>query len=406
MRRFGRRAAQAAVVLGVAALAVAVATGFTSGRTSTGLAKGTIKVGYGNNLTGFLAVHDKLISNGAKLAVEQINGKGGIGGKVKIALTLEDVKSDPAVSVQVANDLIGKHVGVLVLPCNTDFQVAMASVAQRKKQFTLSPCNADPTVAKKFPVYWPVGMAGNAQMAQLANYAKLRKYKRVYVLDSPSFLYVQLMAKYFKKAAPSRGISIVGTDHIPFGATGFAGSPEGYAAIVTKIKNLQTKPQAIMTGLFSPFVDFLARQLRSQGVNIPVIGSDGMDTGVNLQVGGSAVNGYGFSTFGFPDKGTTTARFYSQFRKRFGASPDGTYPALGYDTIKVLEAAVLRAGSTDPKKIQAALSAGMTVKGALGFVAYLGHGQHNPKNLVVVDQIKGGKFVKVLKSVPTKVPAP
>ena len=115
MRRFGRRGTQAAVVLGVAALAVAVATGFTSGRTSTGLAKGTIKVGYGNNLTGFLAVHDKLISNGAKLAVEQINGKGGIGGKVKIALTLEDVKSDPAVSVQVANDLIGKHVGVLVV---------------------------------------------------------------------------------------------------------------------------------------------------------------------------------------------------------------------------------------------------------------------------------------------------
>jgi len=401
MRRFGRTTALAVIVVGAAA-AVAVATGSTS---RTDLGKGTIKVGYGNNLTGFLAVHDKLISNGAKLAVEQINGKGGIGGKVKIALTLEDVKSDPAVSVQVANDLIGKHVGVLVLPCNTDYQVAMANVAQRTKQFTLSPCNGDPTVAKKFPVYWPVGMAGNAQMAQLANYAKLRKYKRVYVLDS-SFLYVHLMAKYFKKAAPSRGISIVGTDQIPFGATGFGGTPESYAAIVTKIKNLKPKPQAIMTGLFSPFVDFLARQLKSQGVNVPVIGSDGMDTGVNLQVGGSAVNGYGFSTFGSPDKGTATARFYAQFRKRFGASPDGTYPALGYDTIKVLEAAVLKAGSTDPKKIQAVLSRGMTVRGALGPLRYLGHGRHNPTNVVVVDQIKGGKFVKVLKGVPTKVPAP
>ena len=405
MRRFGRSAALGAGVLGAAALAVAVVTGFTSGGTSAGLSKGTIKVGYGNNLTGFLAVHDKLISNGARLAVEQINRKGGIGGKVRIALTLEDVKSDPAVSVQVANDLIGKHVGVLVLPCNTDYQVAMTNVAQRKKQFTLSPCNGDPTVAKKFPIYWPVGMAGNAQMAQLANYAKLRKYKRVYVLDS-TFLYVHLMAKYFKKAAPSRGISIVGTDQIPFGATGFATSPEGYAAIVTKIKNLRPKPQAIMTGLFSPFVDFLARQLKSQGVNIPVIGSDGMDTAVNLQVGGSAVNGYAFSTFGSLDKGSPTVRFYAQFRKRFGASPDGTYPALGYDTIKVLEAAVIKAGSTNPKKIQAVLARGMTVRGALGPVRYLGHGQHNPKNLVVVDQIRGGKFVKVLKSVPTRVPAP
>ena len=405
MRRFGRRGAQAALVVGVAALAVAVATGFTSGGTSTSLSKGTIKVGYGNNLTGFLAVHDKLISNGAKLAVEQINAKGGIGGKVHIALTLADVKSDPAVSVQVANDLIGKHVGVLVLPCNTDYQVAMTNVAQRKKQFTLSPCNADPTVPKKYSVYWPVGMAGNAQMAQLANYAKLRKYKRVYVLDS-QFLYVHLMAKYFKKAAASRGISITGTDQIQFGATGFATTPEGYAAIVTKIKNLKTKPNAIMTGLFSPFVDFLARELKTQGVKIPIIGSDGMDTAVDLQVGGSAVNGYAFSTFGYPDKGSPTARFYAQFRKRFGASPDGTYPALGYDTIKVLEAAVLKAGSTDPKKIAAVLSRGLTVKGALGPVRYLGHGQHNPTNIVAVDQIRGGKFVKVLKSVPKGVPSP
>src|SRR3989440_9221226 len=209
----------------------------------------------------------------------------------------------------------------------------MAPVAQGKKQSTLSPCSGAPTVPKKFPVYWPVGMAGNAQMAQLANYAKLRKYKRVYVLDS-TFLYVHLMAKYFKKAAPSRGISITGTDSIPFGATGFAGSPEGYAAIVAKIKNLPTKPQAIMTGLFSPFVDFLARELKAQGVKIPIIGSDGMDTAVDLQVGGSAVNGYGFSTVGYPGKGSPTSRFYSQVRERVGAPPDGTHPALRYDTLQ------------------------------------------------------------------------
>ena len=48
----------------------------------------------------------------------------------------------------------------------------------------------------------------------------------------------------------------------------------------------------------------------------------------------------------------------------------------------------------------------MTVRGALGPVRYLGRGRHNPTNVVVVDQIRGGKFVKVLKSVPTKVPAP
>jgi branched-chain amino acid transport system substrate-binding protein len=402
MRR--RRLTGAAVTAALLALVILAAAGFGSaGLKSTALKKGTITVGYGNNLTGFLAAHDVLISNGAKLAVDQLNKKGGIGGKVRIVLKLRDVMSRPDTSVQVARDLMNEKVNVLVLPCNTDFQVGMAAVANPKGQFMLSPCNADPTVAKKYGNYWPVGMAGNAQLAQLANYAKLKKYKKVYVLDAPQMLYVHLMAKYFTKAAPSRGIRIVGSDDIPFGATGF---PQDYSAIATKIKNNSNGAQAIMTGLFSPFVDFLARDLRRAGVDLPVIGTDGMDTQLNLSTGKDAVNGYGFTTFGFPDKGSATARFYAQFKGRFGASPDGTYPALGYDTIKVLEAAVLKAGSTDGKLIEAALSNGLTVHGALGPVKYSGKGKHNPTNIVAAIEIRNGKFVKVLKGVPKNIPSP
>jgi branched-chain amino acid transport system substrate-binding protein len=399
-----RRRTAGAIALALVVLGVFAATSFgSSGPHAVTLKKGTITVGYGNNLTGFLAAHDVLISNGALLAVQQINAKGGIGGKVKIKLTLRDVKSRADTSVQVARDFLNAKVNVLILPCNTDFQVAMAAVANPRGQFMLSPCNADPTVAKKYGNYWPVGMAGNAQLAQLANYAKLRKIKKVYVLDAPQMLYVHLMAQYFRKAAPSRGIQIVGSDDIPFGATGF---PQDYSAIATKIKNESNGAQAIMTGLFSPFVDFLARDLRRAGVNLPVLGTDGMDTQLNLTTGKDAVDGYGFTTFGYPDRGSPTARFYAQFKGKFGASPDGTYPALGYDTIKVLEAAVIKSGGINGKVIQAALANGMTVKGALGPIKYKGSNQHNPTNIVAAVQIKNGKFVKVLKGVPKKVPAP
>jgi branched-chain amino acid transport system substrate-binding protein len=403
MNRRRKRISQGVAAGVLLALVVVVATGFAprSGN-STGLKSGSITVGFGNNLTGFLAAHDKLISNGANLAVAQINAKGGIGGKVKIKLTLRDVQSRPDTSVQVARDFLAKKVNVLMLPCNTDFQVAMTAVANPKGQFIISPCNGDPTVAAKFSHYWPVGMAGNAQMAQLANYAKKRGYKKVYVLDAPQMLYVHLMAKYFKKAAPSRGISVVATDDIPFGATGF---PQDYATQATKIKNNTRGAQAIMTGLFSPFVDFLARDLRRAGVNLPVIGSDGMDTQLNLTTGAASVNGYAFTTFGYPDKGSPTARFYAQFKGKFGGSPDGSYPALGYDSIKVLEAAVLKAGSSDPKKIEAVLKKGITVHGALGPIRFSGK-SHNPTNLVAALQIRNGKFVKVLKSVPKNVPSP
>ena len=190
-----RRRTAGAIALALVVLGVFAATSFgSSGPHAVTLKKGTITVGYGNNLTGFLAAHDVLISNGALLAVQQINAKGGIGGKVKIKLTLRDVKSRADTSVQVARDFLNAKVNVLILPCNTDFQVAMAAVANPRGQFMLSPCNADPTVAKKYGNYWPVGMAGNAQLAQLANYAKLRKIKgggiAVSYRSRPSSVYV------------------------------------------------------------------------------------------------------------------------------------------------------------------------------------------------------------------------
>src|SRR5437867_2661806 len=115
-----RRITGVAVTTALLALVVFATAGYGGNRPEAAkLKKGTITIGYGNNLTGFLAAHDVLISNGAKLAVDQINKQGGIGGKVKVVLKLRDVQSRPDVSVQVARDLMKEKVNVLVLPCNT-----------------------------------------------------------------------------------------------------------------------------------------------------------------------------------------------------------------------------------------------------------------------------------------------
>jgi branched-chain amino acid transport system substrate-binding protein len=381
-------------------LVIPVLSGF---RKSHELNRGTLTIGYGNNLSGFLAVHDHLISDGARLAVAQINAKGGIGGKVKIKLDLEDTKTDLAASVQVANDFVGKKVRLMVLPCNTDFQEAMAQVAARHDLLTISPCNGDPTVPRRYPIYWPVGMAGNAQGAQLASYAKSKGYKRAWVLDSRQQLYVHLMAKYFQKAAPSRGITVSHVEDVPFGQTGF---PSDYSAIVTKIKQANPQPDVIMTGIFTPFVDFFIKQLRQSGIRTPVIGTDGMDTTNLTKTGGAAVNGTAFTTFGYPSRGSATARFYAAWQRRYHSRPDGSFVALGYDSIKVIEAAVRKAGSSDPKLIAAALKNGLTVDGSLGPIRFLGANRHNPTNLVAVVQVRNGKFVQVRKSVPKSVPSP
>ena len=57
-----------------------------------------IKIGAIMSLTGYLAVLDNAIADGAQLAIERINASGGLLGK-KLTLIVEDTKSQPSPAV-------------------------------------------------------------------------------------------------------------------------------------------------------------------------------------------------------------------------------------------------------------------------------------------------------------------
>src|SRR5882757_4235411 len=65
----------------------------------------TIKIGVNEPLTGAFAASGTYVVNGAKIAADEINAKGGILGK-KIELVIEDNKSNPTEAAAVAEKLI------------------------------------------------------------------------------------------------------------------------------------------------------------------------------------------------------------------------------------------------------------------------------------------------------------
>ncbi len=362
------------------------------------LPPGTMKVGYPEALTGFLAPFEVSLANATKLAVERINAGGGIGGKVKIDLQIRDIKSDASLAVTVSQELIDQGAKALIVVCNTDFQVAIASVGERNKIPVISPCNADPSIGLRYSVYWPVGMGGNAQAAAAADAIKRDGHKNVYILNAPDFLYVHSLVQFFKAAAKTRGLNVVVEDIFKVGTTDFA-------AQVTKVKNARPKPDAIFTPMFPPDVGIFLKQLRAAGVAAALVGTDGMDTPLVIKVAGKAAEGAKFTTFGFPDPSSPTAAFYDQYKAKYRDRPENSLSALGYTAVKVLEAAVLRAQSTQPADILAALSKGLGVRGPLGQVTYK-PGQRNPEVPVAVVAVKNGRFVLVSRGVPLDVPPP
>jgi len=73
------------------------------------------------------------------------------------------------------------------------------------------------------------------------------------------------------------------------------------------------------------------------------------------------------------------------------------------DAVKTLEAAVLKAQSTDTLKIRAALQSGVTVHGAQGDFKILA-GHHYPFKKVAIVTYKNGKQSLIKFTTPTNVP--
>src|SRR2546423_11778545 len=68
-------------------------------------AQETIKIGVIQPLTGAFAASGNYVANGAKIAADEINAKGGVLGK-KLELVIEDNKSNPTEPAAVAEKLI------------------------------------------------------------------------------------------------------------------------------------------------------------------------------------------------------------------------------------------------------------------------------------------------------------
>lgn len=88
-------------------LLIAAATAFTLGQNSSVLAQSTIKIGLVQPLTGAFAAAGTDVVNGAKIAADEINAKGGVLGK-NIELIVEDTKSNPTEAVTVTEKLIAR----------------------------------------------------------------------------------------------------------------------------------------------------------------------------------------------------------------------------------------------------------------------------------------------------------
>jgi branched-chain amino acid transport system substrate-binding protein len=383
--------------------AVVCAFAFIAG-TAVALADDTIVIGFGGGLTGRLAYYDRQTRNGAQMAVDEINAAGGIAGEFKIEFQVRDVRSEAAASAAAGREFVAARAKIMIAPCDRDLALAFSGPAEDADIPVIAPCASTPTLAVEaghgvFQIY----PSDNLQAAVLAKFAREQGYGMAYVLREPDTPYDRKLPRYFEEAFEKLGGKVVSTGSYVWGQ-------QDFGTQAARIKNLNAPPDVIMTAASEPEFPIFLSQLRAAGIDTPVLGSDAIDSPTTLALGDVA-EGVVYTAAGYPAEGNALAKFYGDYVAKLGADAqtDVTpYAATAYESVKLVEAAVAKAGTTDGAAIRDALEGMADFRSITGSrITLAGANRIALRDVALIRIEKGAKtLVKMLRPEPADVPAP
>jgi len=346
-------------------------------------AAGTIKIGAIFPITGPLATFGTSCANGAKMAIEEVNLRGGVLGS-KIELLIEDDQYKPEEAANAAKKLIERDkVVALIAEVTSSVTLVVAPIAQQSKIVLLTPTATNPKVTQVGDYIFRACFIDDFQGEVMANFVyKNLKLKTAAILTAVTSDYSKGLAQFFKQKFTALGGKIVAEESYSEGDSDFR-------AQLTKIK--AAKPEFVYVPGYYADVGPILLQARELGITVPFGGGDGWDSPVLLQTAGKAAEGCFFSNHYSPDsKELVVQTFVKNYQKKYGTTPDAL-AALAYDAAKLLVDAINRAGSTNSSRIRDALAATKGFRGVTGVITF--DANRNPIKSAVIIEIKGGKQV-------------
>lgn len=342
----------------------------------------TLRIGTATAQTGGLATYDAPVMEGVHIAVDEINAAGGIGGTTMIELIEKDVRSDAAQTSIAVQELVDAGVSVLVLPCDADPSLAAIGIVSSAQIAAISTCASSPTLPMIGGDYMFANFPGdNVQATVSATWAREQGHDSAYIIYSPDSQYTT-MPLYFAEVFEKSGGTVLGQDTHSIGQ-------QDFSAIATRIAALPEQPDVIMTSSYEPDFPSMLKALRSAGVTSQMIGSDGIDSPTTFSLG-DAGEGVVFTTAGYATEGSPLADFNAKYEAATGSPSQTVFNAVGYDLIKVLEAAVLATGgSTEPQALRDAIANLENVQGATSSITYKGT-DGMPVRQVALIRVKDG----------------
>ncbi len=348
-----------------------------------------ILIGEYGSLTGAQGTFGTSTHNGIMMAIDEVNGAGGINGR-KIKVITEDDQSKQEDAANAVTKLISQN-GVIALlgEVSSSSSIAAAPIAQRNKIPMISPSSTNPEVTRKGDYIFRMCFTDDYQGQALANFVVQQLgVKKVAMLTDVKGEYSQGLAHVFEQRFTQLGGQIVSRAR-------YANGDSDFRSQLTSI-NL-SNPQVLFVPGYYTDIGQIAQQARGLGIIVPLVGGDGWESPKLIEIGGKALDGCYYSNHYFAnDPAPTVRNFVNKYKLRFGANPD-SMAALGYDAARVLADAMKRAKRIDGPSIRDAIAATKDFPGTTGTIT-LGPDRNPIGKRLVIEEIRSGQLA--LKASP------
>ena len=315
-----------------------------------------IKIGVSGPFTGGSAPMGVSMRDGVKVAIKEINEKGGVLGRQLEAVERDD-KAKNERGVQVAQELINKEKVVATVGfINTGVSLASQRFYQEAKIPVMNNVATGSIVTKQFadqPENYIFRTSANDQIqtAMLVDeVVGKRKLTKVAIL-ADSTNYGQLGREDLEKALDKKGIKAVAIEKYNI-------KDVDMTAQLLKAKTAGA--QAIITYGIGPELAQIANGMEKLNWKVPMFGSWTLSMANFIDNAGK--NGEGAlmpQTFiqepNTPKRKSFIDAYIKAYNPPGGRIPSPVSAAQGYDSIYILAAAIKQAGSTDGPKVKAAL---------------------------------------------------
>ncbi|MEG1799600.1 MAG: ABC transporter substrate-binding protein, partial [Synergistaceae bacterium] len=232
----------------------------------------TIKIGEIATVTGDFAAYGVAEVEAVKMAVKEINAKGGILGK-KVEVVMYDCRTRNEDMVNAARRLVQQDkVTAVIGPSGSGLCIAASPVFNSGKVPHLGTLPTNPNVTKDEkgkvkPYNFRICFLDPYQGKMLAVFAaKDMKWKKAAVLYDVSSDYSHGLREFFTKSFKDYGGKVVADE-------GHRGEDVDFRAQLTKI--MQSNPDVLVLPTMGKCLPLAVKQAREMGMKQPIIGGDG-----------------------------------------------------------------------------------------------------------------------------------